>query len=323
MDTRTIGKSNLRVSTLGVGCNNFGGRIDEVQSRAVIFKALDLGVTLFDTADVYPLPKPGASEEILGRALGARRKDVTIASKVGLPMDKEGKTGGGSRAYIVSAAEASLKRLGTEYIDLLFFHWPDPKTPIEETLRGLNDVVRAGKVRAIGCSNLPGWQFVHSLWASEKQGLASWACSQNQYSLLSREVEPELGPALRIHGVGLLPYFPLAGGFLTGKYRRDAELPAGSRLANSEALRKMFISDARFDVIERLAPWCAANNMSMVDLAFRWLLAQDVVPSVIAGVSTPAQVEENAKAVAGKLTAAQLAEIEKLADNRPHEFGAH
>lgn len=323
MDTRNIGRSDLRVSTLGLGCNNFGGRNDEAQSRAVIFKALDVGVTLFDTADVYPLPAPGRSEEILGRALGARRKHVVIATKVGLPMDKEGKSGGGSRAYIAAATEACLKRLGTDCIDLMQFHWPDPKTPIEETIRGLDDMVKQGKVRHIGCSNLPGWQVVHALWFSEKEGLAKFIVSQNQYSLLSREVEPELVDALRIHGLGLLPYFPLAGGFLTGKYRRNAPLPEGSRLTKSEALRGMFISDARFDIIERLAPWCAAQGLSMVDLAFRWLLAQNIVPSVIAGASTPAQVEANVKAVAGALSAAQLAEVETLAANKPLAFGAH
>ena len=323
MQFRTIGRSGLRVSTLGLGCNNFGGRSSEDQSRAVIHKALDLGVTLFDTADVYPLAAPGRSEEILGRALGVRRKDVVIATKFGYPLDKEGRTGGGSRAYTVAATEASLKRLGTDAIDLMQFHWPDPRTPIEETLRGLDDVVKQGKVRFIGCSNLPGWQLVHSLWSSEKEGLARFVCSQNQYSLLEREVEIELVDALRIHGLGLLPYFPLAGGFLTGKYRRGAAFPEGARLTKSEALRHMFINDARFDIVERMAPWCAAQGMSMVDLAFRWLLAQDVVPSVIAGASAPEQVVENAKAVEGRLSAAQLAEVETAAGNRPPLFASY
>lgn len=323
METRSIGNSDLRVSTLGLGCNNFGGRSNEEQSRAVISKALDVGVTLFDTADVYPLPKPGLSEEILGRALRAHRKQVVIATKFGLPMDAEKKLAGGSRAYVVAATEACLKRLGADYIDLMQFHWPDANTPVEETLRGLDDVVKAGKVRYIGCSNLPGWELVHSLWLSEKHGLAKFIVSQNQYSLLSRDVEPELMDALRYYKIGLLPYFPLAGGFLTGKYRKDAALPEGSRLTNSEALRKMFINDARFDIVERLAPWCGAQGMSMLDLAFRWLLANDVVPSVIAGASTPAQVEANARAVAGRLSAAQMAEVETLANNKPHGFADH
>ena len=162
-----------------------------------------------------------------------------------------------------------------------------------------------------------------SLWHSEKEKLARWVCSQNQYSLLSREVEPELFDALRIHKLGLIPYFPLAGGFLTGKYRRDAPLPEGSRLTKSEALRKMFINDARFDIVERLAPWCEKQGMTLAELAFRWLLACNLVPSVIAGASTPAQVEANAKAVAGALSATERAEVEKLADNRPLAFGEH
>lgn len=323
MDTRLVGNSNLRVSTLGVGCNNFGGRCNEEQSRAVIFSALDAGVTLFDTADVYPLPKPGLSEEILGRALGAHREKAVIATKFGLPMDPEKKTGGGSRAYVMAAAEASLRRLGTDRIDLLQLHFPDPKTPIEETLSALDDLVRQGKVRHIGCSNMQGWELVHSLWASEKEGMARFVSSQNQYSLLSRGVEPELGGALRRHAIGLLPYFPLAGGFLSGKYKRGAALPAGSRLTNSKALHDMFISDARFDIIERLEPWCAARGMSLLQLAFRWLLAKDIVPSVIAGASTPAQVAENAAAVAGALTPGEVVEVERLAGNAPAAFGSH
>jgi aryl-alcohol dehydrogenase-like predicted oxidoreductase len=323
VDTRTIGRLGPKVSTLGLGCNNFGGRSDEEKSRAVVFRALDVGVTLFDTADVYPLTSPGRSEEILGRALGARRKDVVVATKFGLPMDPEKKTGGGSRAWVMAAAEGSLKRLGTDYIDLLQLHYPDPAVPVEETLRALDDLVKAGKVRAVGCSNMPGWQVVHALWASEKEGLARFVSSQNQYSLLSREAEPELVDALRIHGLGLLPYFPLAGGFLSGKYRRGAALPQGARLTNSEALRRMFVNDARYDVIERLEPFCAARGITLLQLAFRWLLAQDVVPSVIAGASAPAQVEENARAVAGALTDEDLAEVERLAANKPPAFGAH
>ena len=289
----------------------------------MIFRALDLGVTLFDTADVYPLPSPGLSEEILGRALGSRRADVVIATKFGLPMDPEKKTGGGSRAWTMAAAEGCLKRLGTDRIDLLQLHFPDRHTPVEETLRALDDLVRQGKVRYIGCSNMPGWELVHSLWISEKNGLASFVSSQNQYSLLSRDVEPELGDALRAYGLGLLPYFPLAGGFLSGKYRRGAELPEGSRLTKSKQLRDMFVTDGYFEIVERLRPWCEARGLTLLELAFRWLLAQSVVPGVIAGASTPAQVEQNAKAVAGRLSPEDLAEIERVADNTPHAFGAH
>ena len=323
MDFRHVGRSGLRVSTLGVGCNNFGGRLDEPASAKVIHAALDLGVNFFDTADVYPVGGAGRSEEIIGRALGARRKDVVIATKFGLPMDRISTHSNGSRRYLVSAVEASLKRLGSEWIDLYQLHFPDPMTPIEETMRGLDDCVRQGKVRYVGISNMATWRLVDALHAADRMGVERFISSQNQYSLLAREVEAELLPALAHHGLGLLPFFPLAGGFLTGKYRRNMALPAGTRLTKSQQLAGMFLRDANFEFVERLEDFCRARGLSLLQLAFRWLLAHEVIPSVIAGASTPDQVSENAEAAAGALSLADIAEIEKIAGNAPNLFWVH
>ncbi len=327
MEFRYVGKSGLRVSTLGIGCNNFGGRSDEESSRAVIHAALDEGVNFFDTADVYPVGKSGESEAIIGRALAGKRHDVVIATKFGLPMKRttSGNFGGanGSRGYVMTALEDSLKRLKTDYIDLYQLHFPDHHTPIEETLRAFDDAVRQGKVRYIGISNMPTWQLVDSLHASGRMGTERFISSQNQYSLLAREVEAELVPALRHHGLGLLPFFPLAGGFLSGKYRRNMPMPAGSRLTKTQNLANMFLTDRNYEIAEGLKDFCDARGITMLQMAFRWLLSRDVVPSVIAGASTPAQVQENAKAVSATLSADDVAEIEKIAMNAPHQFWVH
>lgn len=323
MDFRHVGRSGLKVSTLGVGCNNFGGRLDEAGSLKVIHAALDAGVNFFDTADVYPLGKSGASEEILGRGLGARRRDMVVATKFGLPMDRSSHAPDGSRRYVMQAVEASLKRLGTDYIDLFQLHFPDPTTPIEETLRAMDDLVRHGKVRYIGISNMPTWEVVDALHASERMGTERFVSSQNQYSLLAREVEAELVPALTRHGLGLLPFFPLASGLLSGKYRRNVAMPAGARLSKSGQLADIFLNDANFEIVERLETFCPSRGISMLQAAFRWLLARDCVPSVIAGASTPEQIKQNAEAANGALSADDMAEIDKLAGNAPRLFWVH
>ncbi len=327
MDFRHIGKSGLRVSTLGIGCNNFGGRSDEAASGRVIHAALDLGVNFFDTADVYPVGTSGASEEIIGRALGSRRKDVIIATKFGLPMARTGASGPrtpeASRSYVISALEASLKRLNTDYVDLFQLHFPDAVTPIEETLRALDDCVRAGKVRYTGISNMATWQVVDAVHASGRMNLEWFISSQNQYSLLNRQVEAELMPALSHHGLGLLPFFPLAGGFLSGKYRRNMALPAGSRLTKSQNLADMFLTVENYEIVEKLDAFCDSRGITLLQLAFRWLLAHDVIPSVIAGASTPEQVKQNAQAVAGALSAEDKAEVEAITMNAPHRFWVH
>src|SRR5256885_10721762 len=216
MNLRNLGKSGLRVSLVGLGCNNFGQRMDLESSTKVIHKALDCGITLFDTADVYG--GRGGSETVLGQVLGERRKDIVLASKFGMPMD-EGEKKGASRRYIMAAVEASLRRLKTDWIDLYQQHRPDPLTPIEETLRALDDLVRAGKVRYIGCSTLPAWQVVEVQWTSRHLGLHHFISCQEEYSLLARDLDRDMMPVLEAYGLGLLPYFPLASGLLTGKHK--------------------------------------------------------------------------------------------------------
>jgi aryl-alcohol dehydrogenase-like predicted oxidoreductase len=309
MELRSLGNADLRVTVVGLGCNNFGRRTDPETSRRVISKALDLGITLFDTADVYG--KYGTSEEILGGALGARRQDVLIATKFGMPMNDEKTLQGASRAYIMRAAEASLRRLKTDWIDLYFLHQPDPLTPIEETLRALNDLIRQGKVRHIACSNLPAWQVADAQWTARVAGLRGFACCQDEYSLLAREPERELLPAMRKHGLSLMPYFPLASGLLTGKYKRDA-IPAGARLATTAQFAKRFLNEENWRKVEALERFCAERNRSLLELAMSWLAAQPLVSSIIAGATRPEQVEQNVRAAGWKLSAEDLAEIDRL-----------
>lgn len=327
MDFRHIGKSGLRVSTLGIGCNNFGGRSDEEASRKVIHAALDAGVNFFDTADVYPVGKSGESEAIMGRALAGKRQDIVIATKFGLPMQRTGVGGftgsNGSRSYMIRALEDCLKRLNTDYIDLWQLHFPDHVTPIEETIRAMDDAIRSGKVRYIGISNMPTWELVDALHAADRMNAERFISSQNQYSLLSRDVEAELIPALRHHGLGLLPFFPLAGGFLSGKYRRNMPMPSGSRMTKTQNLASMFLTDRNYEVAEKLQDFCDARGITMLQMAFRWLLSRDVVPSVIAGASTPDQVKQNADAVNGALSADDILEIQQIAANAPSLFWVH
>ena len=236
MEFRNLGASGLRVSAIGLGCNNFGGRIDLEATRKVIHRALDVGITLFDTADTYG--ERGGSETCMGQILGDDRKRIVLATKFGMPMDDEDVKVGGSRRYIMSEVEDSLRRLRTDWIDLYQIHQPDPRTPIEETLRALDDLVRQGKVRYIGCSNFPAWQVTEAHWTAKTCGLNGFVSCQDEYSLVFRKPEPELMPAMRKLGLGLLPFFPLASGLLTGKYRRNVALPEGTRLAIDAAPRR-------------------------------------------------------------------------------------
>ena len=296
MQTRTVGKSGLKVSTLGIGCNNFGGRLDEAASAAVVHAALDHGVTHFDTADVYPMGAGGASEQYLGNALGKRRNEAVIATKFGMRMG-EGLIGG-SRRYLIQAVEDSLTRLGTDHIDLMYLHKPDPQTPIEETLGALDDLIHAGKIRYIGCSNLKAWQIAEAHFVARELGVNRFVCTQDQYSLLARDVEDEVIPACDHLGLGLVPFFPLASGVLSGKYQTGKPAPDGTRLAKSQPLADMFMTDANLATADRLAVVAKSNDKTLLDLAFAWLLANPAVPSVIAGASTPDQVARNAEAVA-------------------------
>jgi aryl-alcohol dehydrogenase-like predicted oxidoreductase len=311
MEIRNLGASGLRVSAIGLGCNNFGGRIDLEASRAAIHRALDLGITLFDTADVYG--GQGGSETVLGKVFGPERKRIVLASKFGMAMDSSGERQGGSRRWIMTAVEDSLRRLNTDYIDLYQFHCPDPRTPIAETLRALDDLVRQGKIRYCGCSNLPAWQVVEAVWTARQLGLTQFVSCQDEYSLLVRGIEAELLPAMRAHGLGLLPFYPLAGGFLSGKYRPGVLPGADTRLGKVPNLAKRFLTEANWARIDALSAFAAARGKSLLELAFAWLLATQPVASVIAGATRPEQVEQNVAAGSWQLGAAERAEIDRLA----------
>ncbi len=311
METRYLGKSGLKVSLVGLGTNNFGRRTDLEATRKVVHAALDAGITFFDTADMYG-PR-GKSEEQLGQIMGERRKDILVASKFGMPMDDSGTKVGGSRKYVMEAVEASLTRLQTDYLDLYQFHRPDWNTPIEETLRAMDDLVRQGKVRYIGCSNKPAWQVVEAQFTAEKLGTERFVSAQDEYSLLMRKADAELIPALQKYGLGLLPYYPLASGMLTGKYKRDAEIPADARLAEPSNVRNRHMNDEQFTKLEKLETFCAARGKTILELAFSWLACNPVVSSVIAGATRPDQIAANVKAASWKLTPEEMAEIDTLA----------
>jgi aryl-alcohol dehydrogenase-like predicted oxidoreductase len=306
---RPFGTTDLSVSAVGLGCNNFGGRLDLKATQKVVHAALDAGVTLFDTADIYG--NRGDSERMLGEALGARRKDIVLVTKFGLPMDGTGRRQGGSRRYVPRALEASLKRLRTDWVDVYYFHRPDPETPIEETLGALDDLVRAGKVRHIGCSNFSAAQIHAAQAAARAKGSTPLAAAQEQYNLLSREIEREVIPAITAEKLTLLPYFPLASGMLTGKYRLGKPLPEGTRLSHARYSDR-FLNEQNLRIVERLQVFCAARGRTLLQLAFGWLLAKPYVSSVIAGASTPEQLRQNAEAAGWDLGAEEIAEVDKL-----------
>jgi len=305
---RRLGSSTLEVSVVGLGGNNFGGRIDFAATNRVVHEAIELGINLIDTADSYG--NKGGSEEWLGKILGEKRNQIVLATKFGLPVD--GETGGASRGYIMRAVEASLRRLRTHWIDLYQLHRPDPQTPIEETLRALDDLVRQGKVRFIGCSNLSAQQVVEAQATAGRHGLTSFVSCQDEYSLLVREVERELVPAAKRLGMGLLPYFPLASGLLTGKYKRGAPLLPGSRLSKNARHAQRFTSERNWRMVGELETFAARRGHTLLELAFSWLLRDEVVASVIAGATSPQQVEQNVRAAGWKLSAEDLAEIDRI-----------
>jgi aryl-alcohol dehydrogenase-like predicted oxidoreductase len=306
VEYRRLGRSGLQVSEVGIGCNNFGGRIDADQTATVVNKALDLGINLFDTADVYG--NRGVSEEFLGRALKGRRRDAVVATKFGSTMGEGPHWSGGSRRYIYDAVHDSLRRLGTDYIDLLQIHQPDPQTPIEETLRALDDLVRAGEVRYVGNSNYSAAQVTEAAWVAKTEHLTPYISAQNQYNLLDRRIEAELLPACVKYGLGMLPYFPLASGFLTGKYHQGEQAPAGTRLAGPMGGR--MLTEGNFETLQKLQAVADNAGHSMLELAMSWLAQQPAVASVIAGATRPEQVEQNAAAVGWTLSADELAAID-------------
>ncbi|MGE3855355.1 MAG: aldo/keto reductase [Dehalococcoidia bacterium] len=315
MEYRNLGNSGLMVSVVGLGTNNFGRRldagIDAERAEAVVSECLANGINFFDTADVYG--GRGPSEEYLGRALKGRRADAVIATKFGIPMGDGPMQAGGSRRYIMQAVEASLRRLDTDYIDLYQMHRPDPETPIEETLRALDDLVTSGKVRYVGVSNYEGWRIADAQWAARVNGLVPLLSIQSEYNMINRSLEAEVIPAAQRFGLGLLPFYPLASGLLTGKYRRGGGAEAGRLAKGSDAISGYTLSDANFDRVEALERFAQERGHTILELAFSWLASLDYVGSIIAGATRPEQVTANAAAAQGwRLTPEEMAEVDRL-----------
>jgi aryl-alcohol dehydrogenase-like predicted oxidoreductase len=312
MSYRRLGASGLVVSVVGLGCNNFGRKLDADGTREVVDAAFDAGITLFDTADIYGTPH-GASEKCLGAALKGRRDEIVLATKFGMNM--EGLNGNdfgarGSRRYIVRAVEASLRRLETDYIDLYQMHEPDDGTPIDETLAALDDLVRSGKVRYLGNSNFAGWQIADAHWTAGAGNLTPFVSAQNRYSLLHREVEDEVVPACEHFGLGLLPFFPLDSGLLSGKYRRDEKAAAGTRLAGERY--QSWLAEADWDTIDALTAYGKERGRSLLEVAIAGLASRPAVASVIAGATSAEQVRGNAAAGAWELGADDVAALEAV-----------
>ena len=305
---RTLGASGIEVPAVGIGCNAFGARIDADRVQEIVDAAIDEGVAFFDTADSY---SRGDSEELLGRAIRGRRDQVVVATKFGMDMgavhpDRSGRRG--TASYVKTAVEASLRRLGVAHIDLYQFHTPDPATPIEETLGALDELVTAGTVRAVGCSNLQAWQLVDAAWISRTRSLTSFVTAQNEYSLYNRTAETELTPACEALGVGILPYFPLAYGLLTGKYRQGQDAPEGTRLA----VQSHRLEAADWERIDQLQGFADRHGVSMLQLAIGGLAAQPAVSSVIAGVTSAEQVRANAAAGSWVPSDDQLSDLAEI-----------
>jgi aryl-alcohol dehydrogenase-like predicted oxidoreductase len=312
MRQRALGRSSLLVSQVGLGTGNFGGRVEPHMARAVLSKALDLGVTLFDTADAYG---DGRSEEVLAQALGARRKDVVIATKwgkFGWSKHRPADPRPGSRACILGSIEGSLRRLRTDYIDLYQLHEPDARTPIEETLTTLDQLIREGKVRYIGVSNMPAWQIVEAQLIARQLGMHGIVSFQDRYSLLARDVERTVFPATDRYGIALLPNYPLAEGLLTGKYRREDPVPEGTRLATWAQMRARSVNDASWSTLERLRAFAADRGHTLLELAMSWLATRPQVGSIIAGATRPEQLEQNIVAMSWELGAEDLHRIDQL-----------
>ena len=309
MEYRNLGNSGLQVSVVGLGCNNFGGRIDAAQTKVVVDKCIEMGITFFDTADIYGR---GKSEEFMAPAIKPHRRNIVIATKAAASMGEGPYWGGLSRRYLMDALDESLRRLQTDYIDLYQVHFPDPKTPIDETLRALDDMVRSGKVRYIGCSNFAGWQVVEADWVSRTEHLSRFVSAQNEYSLLQRAPEGELVPAIQKYGLGLLPYFPLASGFLTGKYRPNEAAPEGTRLGGGSPMAGRILNEGNFDMLEKLETFAQERGHTMIELAFGWLASKPYVSSVIAGATKPEQVEQNATSADWRLTPEEMTEVDEI-----------
>jgi len=304
---RRLGNSGLKVSEVGLGCNNFGMRIDQEATQAVVDAAIEAGVTLFDTADVYGATQ---SEVFLGKALGKRRQEIVLATKFGMQIGDDKQRSGASRRWIMRAVEDSLTRLGTDYIDLYQLHRYDADTPLDETLRALDDLVSQGKVRYIGNSNFTGWQIADADWTAA--GGTRFVSAQNLFSLLERKVEHEVLPSCEHFGLGFLPFFPLASGLLSGKYKRGEKPPEGTRLAAWGSRGAAALSDKNFDKVEKLTAWAEERGHTILELAFAWLLGHEAVSSVIAGATSIEQVNANAATAAWELTPEEVQEVGDL-----------
>lgn len=309
MQLRRLGNSGLKVSAIGLGANTFGGSADAAATTAIIHRAIDLGVTFIDTADVYTR---GQSEVLIGEALVGKRQQVVLATKCGLPVSDNPYHTGLSRRWIMHSLETSLKKLKTDHVDLYQVHRPDEETPIEETMRALDDAVKQGKIRYVGCSNYAAWQLAEAIGVGSANGLAPWVSAQNRWNLIEGLDDPHLLPAAAKFGVGIIPYTPLASGMLTGKYRRGEEPPAGTRAGDMPMIRQR-MTDARLEVVERLRPWAEARGESTARLAISWLLAYSAVSTVIVGARSADQLAENVKAAAWALTPEERDEVAAIA----------
>ena len=308
MEYRNLGKAGVKVSAIGIGCNQFGGKVNQEGTKAIVNRALELGINFFDTADVY---SRGVSEEFLGAALEGQRERVVIATKGRYKMGDGPNDQGASRYHIMNAVEASLRRLKTDHIDLYQIHEWDEAVSIHEMMRALDDLVRAGKVRYIGASNFDAWQLCRSNDVAEMLGWEQFVTVQPHYHMLEREIERELVPYCARAHIGILPYFPLAGGFLTGKYKRGEPAPAGSRGEKSPYVQK-YLTDANFDKLDKLQTFADSRGHTLHDLAFAWLLGNQQVASVIAGATSPEQVTANAATAEWKLSVEEMDELKAL-----------
>lgn len=311
MEYRTFGNSGLHVSLAGMGCNTLGWWVGEAQGKKVVHAALDAGVALFDTADMYD---DGTSEKILGKALGSNRKDVVVVTKFGMKKDSDQRDiPRGSRDYIIRSCEESLRRLKTDYIDLYLHHAPDPRTPVEETLDALDRLIDQGKIRYAGCSNYAGWQIADASWLARERSVAPFIAAQNEWNLFSRGIEEEVVPAAERFGLGIMPYFPLAMGLLSGKYVRGKRPSKSTRLGGGEERHNGMLSGANFDRMDRLDAFAAERGFSLLELAIGWLASHDVVSTVICGATKATQVKANAKAVtAWRMTSDEMTQIDAI-----------
>lgn len=309
MEYRRLGNSGLKVSEISLGGNVFGKWADESMSIAVINHALEMGINYIDTADMYG---QGRSEELIGKTVKSKRSQFIIATKFGFPMGDGPNESGASRYYIMKAVDASLKRLQTDYIDLYQIHLPDPATPIEETLRALNDLVRTGKVRYIGCSNFAAWQLCEALWLSKVNNLHSFVTVQPRYNLLERQIETELVPCCQAYNIGVIPWGPLVGGFLTGKYRKGQEAPAGVRLSVPYPLYDNIFTEENWNKLSKLETFATEHGHKVGELAIAWLLAKPWISTVIVGARNLEQVSTNVTATEWKLTAEEAAAVDAI-----------